>query len=419
MGWSPKHRAWSFPMATSAGDVLGIRLRLANGKKLSGAKAAMKGFLFPALALTPPDHSIVPGEGTDMLLIAEGPTRHGGAARLGILCGRSTKLHGWRQAAGGACAEAEALGCGYRGRRRRAGQRGAESSGQRLARLLGIGADHHSAPGREGCAGMETGAGRRRPMCKRRSTRPRCGSCGFRFIERQGVVMEDNALIIERGKPRAMAKSGVPPSWAARRCTLNGSTKPIPRTAAAFAAAVAKDRPGIQEAEIEDHLLQDAGRDDTEEKERSQASRLLDIATRESELWHTPENEAYATLDAGHREHWRIRSKAFRQWLAREYFQEHKGAANSEAIQSALNVLEGMAVFARPEDHKPKYPGQPVPGREHPVYVRLAEQSGVIYLDLCDTAWRAAIITPSGSRAADDHLVRFQRAEGCCLCPCR
>ena len=28
VGWSPKHRAWSFPMSNAAGDTVGIRLRL-------------------------------------------------------------------------------------------------------------------------------------------------------------------------------------------------------------------------------------------------------------------------------------------------------------------------------------------------------------------------------------------------------
>lgn len=188
---------------------------------------------------------------------------------------------------------------------------------------------------------------------------------------------------------------------------------------AAFSAAVAKDLRGVQaaEAEIEDQLLQGAGRDDAEEKERSQASRLISIATTRCELWHTPENDAHATLDVGHREHWRLRSKGFRQWLACEYFRQYKSAANGEAFQSALNTLEGMALFAQPGDHRPAYPGQPAPGGEHSVYVRLAEQGGAIYLDLCDAAWRCIVITPEGWRVADDHAIRFRRAKGMLALP--
>jgi hypothetical protein len=224
--------------------------------------------------------------------------------------------------------------------------------------------------------------------------------------------MEDNALTIERGKPRRDGKIRCAAKLGGKTLHVAWIDETNSEDRTAFAAAVAKDRPGIQAAEIEDGLLQDAGCDDGEEKERSQASRLIDIATLRCELWHTPENEAYATLDVGHREHWRVRSKAFRQWLAGEYFRRFKTAVNTEAVQATINTLEGMSLFAQPADHKPTYPGQPAPGREHPVYVRLAEQSGVIYMDLCDTAWRAAIITPSGWRVADDHLVRFRRARG-------
>ena len=35
VGWSAKHRAWSFPMQDAVGNVLGVRLRLPGGKKLS------------------------------------------------------------------------------------------------------------------------------------------------------------------------------------------------------------------------------------------------------------------------------------------------------------------------------------------------------------------------------------------------
>lgn len=219
----------------------------------------------------------------------------------------------------------------------------------------------------------------------------------------------DTKLVIERdavrnGKAKFTAKLGNKTLHVAR-CDMS---KPEDR--AAFAAAVAKDRPGIDVDAVETELLEAAGGE--EEKESSQSTKLVELATERCELWHTPENDAYATMSAGHREHWRIRTKAFRQWLAGQYFRVYKAAAGSEAIQAAINVLEGMALFAQPGDHKPKYPGQPAPGREYPVHVRLAEQAGVLYLDLCDAAWRAAIITPQGWRVGDDHLARFRRAKG-------
>jgi len=223
------------------------------------------------------------------------------------------------------------------------------------------------------------------------------------------------ALVIEpgrtrNGKTKYTAKLGGKTLHVAR---LDVSQ---PTDRQAFAAAVAKDRPGIDAQVIEAELLDAAGGDD--EREESQATKLVTLAEVSCrELWHTSDDVAYATMigtvtGKSHLEHHRIRSKAFRQWLAKEYYHAFKSAANSEAIQSALNVLEGMALFARPEDHKAKYPGQPCPGREHPAHVRLAEQAGVLYVDLCDEEWRVVIVGPAGWRVGDDQLVRFRRAKG-------
>ena len=44
-----------------------------------------------------------------------------------------------------------------------------------------------------------------------------------------------------------------------------------------------------------------------------------------------------------------IRSKGFKRWLARRFFEATGGAPNSEALQSALNVIEAKAHFDGPE----------------------------------------------------------------------
>jgi len=62
IGWSTRHRAWSFPMGGAHGQVVGIRLRLPNGRKLS-VKGGKEGLFLP--------------EGLDLggrLLLCEGPT---------------------------------------------------------------------------------------------------------------------------------------------------------------------------------------------------------------------------------------------------------------------------------------------------------------------------------------------------------
>ena len=80
MGWSAKHRAWSFPMSNAAGNVLGVRLRLPGGKKLI-VRGGKEGLVHSRGSSTP----------SGLLLIAEGPTRYGGAVGHGILCGRAAR----------------------------------------------------------------------------------------------------------------------------------------------------------------------------------------------------------------------------------------------------------------------------------------------------------------------------------------
>ncbi len=129
----------------------------------------------------------------------------------------------------------------------------------------------------------------------------------------------------------------------------------------------------------------------------SQATRLVRLG-RAAELWHTPDGEGWATIDAGeHREHWPLRARGFREWLARRYYEAHGQAPTSQAMQDALAVLEGDAKYAGPE---------------HPVHVRVAEHDGAIYLDLADPQWRAVEIAPDGWRVVTDPPVRFRRARG-------
>ena len=70
----------------------------------------------------------------------------------------------------------------------------------------------------------------------------------------------------------------------------------------------------------------------------------------ETELFHSPDSTAFADIQVnGHRETWPVRNKGFRRWLARRFYEETGGAPNSEALQSALNVIEAKAHFDGPE----------------------------------------------------------------------
>jgi len=99
----------------------------------------------------------------------------------------------------------------------------------------------------------------------------------------------------------------------------------------------------------------------------------------------------------GHRETGRIRSKGFRRWLMRRFFEETEGAPNSETLLAALKVIEAKAHFE---------------ARERTVHVRVAGADGKIYLDLGEETWCAIEIDAEGSRVVDNPPVRFRRAAG-------
>ena len=129
----------------------------------------------------------------------------------------------------------------------------------------------------------------------------------------------------------------------------------------------------------------------------TQADILIDLA-QSAELFHAPDGTGFADLEInGHRETWPIRSKGFRRWLARRFYDATQGAPSSEALASVLNVIEAKAHFDAPE-------------RE--VYVRVGGLDGRLYVDLGDGSWRAVEIDVSGWRVIDNPPVRFRRAAG-------
>lgn len=129
----------------------------------------------------------------------------------------------------------------------------------------------------------------------------------------------------------------------------------------------------------------------------TQADILVDLA-QTVELFHAPDGTAFADLDInGHRETWPIRSKGFRRWLTRGFWEATKGAPSSEALQSALNAIEAQAHFEAPE---------------RIVHIRVGGLEGRLYLDLGDDMWRAVEIDSAGWRVINNPPVRFRRAPG-------
>jgi hypothetical protein len=193
----------------------------------------------------------------------------------------------------------------------------------------------------------------------------------------------------------------------ADRAALDPGAPFTPEALAALAALKKDDRAafealrarlktaGCRVTALDKGILEESG--DVGGRGPTQADILVDLA-QTVELFHAPDGTGFADLDAnGHRETWPIRSKRFRRWLARCFFEAMRGAPNSEALQSALNMIEAKAHFDAPE---------------HMVHVRVGGLEGKLYLDLGDATWRAVEIDTTGWRVIDNPPVRFRRAAG-------
>ena len=99
-----------------------------------------------------------------------------------------------------------------------------------------------------------------------------------------------------------------------------------------------RQRPSIAEA---NGKVPEGG---TEEHKPTQAELLVRCAAR-AELFHTPAGENYATIPvAGHKEIHPVRSKDFRRWVVRRFFEMYDRQPGAQALQDALGLLEARAV---------------------------------------------------------------------------
>jgi hypothetical protein len=130
---------------------------------------------------------------------------------------------------------------------------------------------------------------------------------------------------------------------------------------------------------------------------KSQAKALLELAA-DVECFHTPEGYLFADVRIdGRRETWGITSLVFRQWLALQMYRKHGRPPGAQAMSDALAVLEARARFD---------------GAEHPVFLRVAEADGRIYIDLANDAWEAVEISSRGWHVITEPPVRFRRTNG-------
>jgi hypothetical protein len=85
------------------------------------------------------------------------------------------------------------------------------------------------------------------------------------------------------------------------------------------------------------------------------------------------------------------------QFAAKAFVAGWPASTSTDAIQSALNVIEARAHYD---------------GVERTVYIRVGSHDGCIYLDLADARWRAVEIDANGWRTIDRAPIPFRRSAG-------
>ena len=204
---------------------------------------------------------------------------------------------------------------------------------------------------------------------------------------------------LRKAAVEALKRNGLPEDLIERTKTLPGS--PFEH-AAVFAKLPDGDRANLRKAfkdlagfSIGDFNKLTGKANEGENGRQTQASQLIDIAKTGCTLFRDGD-DAFADIENdGHRETWPVRSRGFGQWLQLRYFEDHGGAPNTEALQTARTTIEARGRFKGPA---------------HEVYRRVASFEGCLYLDLCDPTWRAVEIAGNGWRIVERAPVRFVRS---------
>ncbi len=214
---------------------------------------------------------------------------------------------------------------------------------------------------------------------------PDADAAGMKYAAGVARALERVAVVVSVIKPPPDVK----PGWDAADALAGGWDKERVLALAESAWPLPEAMPQVRDAAAwtapDDP---DSGR-----KSKGAGCKLVEFAD-EAELWHSPDREPYATVLIGdHHEHWPVKSKNFRRWLAGRYYDGCGGVPGGQALRDALNTIEMKAIR----------------GPEYPTFIRVAELDGKVYVDLGDKAWRAVEITKIDWEVVERPPVKFLR----------
>ncbi len=152
----------------------------------------------------------------------------------------------------------------------------------------------------------------------------------------------------------------------------------------------------IQQAEKRSRIEKQNEKDEMKQRE-SQSSQLLKIIEQTDGLvlFQNEYHDPHVRLPIGnHLEIWPCRSKSFRRWANKIFWDSTSKAISSEALNTALSVLEGKACFD---------------GEEYTLFNRVASQSDAIWYDMANPDWQVIKITVAGWEVVSAPPIIFRR----------
>jgi hypothetical protein len=130
---------------------------------------------------------------------------------------------------------------------------------------------------------------------------------------------------------------------------------------------------------------------------------LIRLALHKASLFHSKDRVPFADIDInGHRVTLPILGDEFSDWLLHEYFLEKKRAPSATAMKAAIRTLTAQAKFEAPCE---------------PIYQRVADIDGTIFLDLANAHGQVVEINQDGWQVVDRSRVRFRRTPGMAALP--
>jgi hypothetical protein len=117
-------------------------------------------------------------------------------------------------------------------------------------------------------------------------------------------------------------------------------------------------------------------------QEKSLANKVIELIINDCKLVHNQQKEPYAIVNkAGVRQVYSIASKSFTDWVASKYYAAKKTALSDTSLKTVLSTLSGKAVFE---------------GRMVKIHTRIAKTDEGYWLDMCNDAWEAVLISDKG-----------------------